>query len=104
MNKTYQELRALLEADKENARSVTLEINTTPELHRRLDQIAQAQGCTLDDLINDAIRRIITRAHTRENIREWLNELGNAPVTLSDDDMAWLLDPQRAREASNDNQ
>lgn len=103
MNKTYTELRALLDADAVNPRSVAFEVNTTPELHRRLNEIAQADGCTIDELMNDAIRRVITREHARHNIRDWLNDLESTNITLSAEDMAWLNDPTRLIEAGNGN-
>ena len=84
--------------NKKGKRSVVMTINTTPEIHAQLDLIAQAEGKTLDDIVNEAIRRVIMREAIRKDLYSWLESLDGTTIELTEEEKEWLNAPPVGRE------
>ena len=87
------ELRAMLEADADKPHCVLLPVDTTLEIHQRLTAIAEAEGVTLNDLVNSALRRIILRDAIRADVHAWLDGLDGQTFELTEEERARLIAP-----------
>lgn len=93
MTDKLNELRAVLEADEANPPCVLLPVDTTLEIHQRLTAIAEAEGVTLNDLVNDALRRVILRDAIRADVSAWVDGLNGQPIELTEEELARLIAP-----------